>query len=129
MQYGMSSLGRINFREDRSSAFLSGSGGSLGARQYSEKKAHEIDAEVSRIIDDALEAVRKMLQERKPALIALTDRLIEVESVDSVELKRIMDENSTGPMLVPGTETKASKPDRSVIPEPDSDDQDRAASN
>jgi cell division protease FtsH len=70
-----------------------------------------------------------MLQERKPALIALTDRLIEVESVDSVELKRIMDENSTGPMLVPGTETKASKPDRSVIPEPDSDDQDRAASN
>ena len=86
MQYGMSSLGRINFRQDRSSAFLSGASGSLGSRQYSEKTAHEIDTEVSRIIDDALEAVRKMLLERKPALVALTDRLIEVESVDSVEL-------------------------------------------
>ena len=117
MQYGMSSLGRINFRQDRSSPFLSGSGGSIGARQYSEKTAHEIDGEVSRIIDDALEAVRKMLRERKPALVALTDRLIEVESVDSLELKRIMDENLTGPMLVPGTETKSSKPDRSVVPE------------
>ena len=129
MQYGMSSLGRINFRQDRSSPFLSGSGGSIGARQYSEKTAHEIDAEVSRIIDDALEAVRKMLRERKPALVALTDRLIEVESVDSLELKRIMDENLTGPMLVPGTETKSSKPDRSVVAESDSDDHDKTATN
>ena len=127
MQYGMSSLGRINFRQDRSSAFLSGASGSLGSRQYSEKTAHEIDTEVSRIIDDALEAVRKMLLERKPALVALTDRLIEVESVDSVELKRIMDENLTGPMLVPGTENKSLKLERPTVSDTESDGQDRAA--
>ena len=127
MQYGMSSLGRINFLQDRSSAFLSGASGSLGSRQYSEKTAHEIDTEVSRIIDDALEAVRKMLLERKPALVALTDRLIEVESVDSVELKRIMDENLTGPMLVPGTENKSLKLERPTVSDTESDGQDRAA--
>ncbi len=37
------------------------------------------------------------------ALVALTHRLIEVESVDSEELKRIIDENSPVPVVVPGT--------------------------
>ena len=59
--------------------------------------------EVSRIIEEAVEKVRDMLKVRKQALVALTDRLIEVESVDSDELKNIMDENSPGPLLVPGT--------------------------
>ncbi len=104
MQYGMSSLGRINFKEDRSSPFLAGSSGGVGLRQFSESTAQEIDAEVKRIIDDAIEAVRETLRARKQALVALTDRLIEVESVDSEELQRIIDENSPGPLLVPGSD-------------------------
>jgi cell division protease FtsH len=36
-------------------------------------------------------------------LIALTKRLIEVESVDSAELRRIIDESTEGPLVVPGT--------------------------
>ena len=39
MQYGMSSLGRINFKEDRSSPFLAGASGGVGMRQYSESTA------------------------------------------------------------------------------------------
>ena len=103
MRYGMSSLGRVNFQKDRSSPFLAGSGGSVGGQLYSEVTAREIDQEVSRIIDEAVEKVRDTLKVRKQALQALTDRLIEVESVDSEELKSIMDENSPGPLLVPGT--------------------------
>ena len=103
MRYGMSSLGRVNFKQDRSSPFLAGSGGSVGGQLYSEVTAREIDMEVSRIIEEAVEKVRDMLKVRKQALVALTDRLIEVESVDSDELKNIMDENSPGPLLVPGT--------------------------
>ena len=102
MQYGMSSMGRINFKKDRSSPFLAGSGGSA-AVSYSGVTAREIDVEVKKIIDEAVEKVRTTLKERKPALVALTDRLIEVESVDSDELKNIMDENTPGPLLVPGT--------------------------
>ncbi len=103
MQYGMSSLGRINYKEERGSAFLSGSVSSVGGRRFSESTAERIDTEVRRIVDDALEKVRQMLAVRKAALIALTERLIEIESIDGDELKQIIDENSPGPLLVPGT--------------------------
>ena len=110
MQYGMSDLGRVNFKQDRSSPFLAGSSGALSSRMYSEETAREIDNEVNRIIDEALERVRKILRERKAALVALTDRLIEVESVESVELKQIIDDNSPGPLLVPGTDSAPIRP-------------------
>lgn len=107
MQYGMSQLGRVNYKEDRSSPFLAGGGGDLSGRQYSEKTAREIDEEVKRIIDEAIIKVRHILDVRRDALIALTDRLIEIESVDADELKQIVDENSPGPLVVPGTEAAA----------------------
>ena len=103
MQYGMSSLGRINFRAERGSAFLAGAGATTTV-SYSEQTAVEIDNEVKRIVDDAVEAVRKILTERRQALVALTERLIKVESVDATQLREIIDENLTGPLLVPGTD-------------------------
>ncbi len=104
MQYGMSSLGRVNYKEDRSSPFLAGASGDIGSRKYSEKTAREIDEEVKKIVDQAIERVRYILDVRRDALVALTDLLIEVESVDSAELKRIVEENSPGPFIVPGTD-------------------------
>ena len=103
-QYGMSSLGRVNYKEDRSNPFLAGSSSDLGGKMYSEHTAREIDEEVKKIIDDAIEKVRKILDLRHDALVALTNRLIEIESVDHQELKQIVDENSPGPMVVPGTD-------------------------
>ena len=103
MQYGMSSLGRVNFKSERGSAFLAGAAGSASAT-YSEKTAEEIDSEVKRIVDDAVTAVHKILTERKQALVALTERLIEIESVDATQLREIIDENLPGPLLVPGTD-------------------------
>jgi len=73
----------------------------------SEKTAEEIDSEIKRIVDDAVTAVRKTLMERKQALIALTERLIEIESVDADQLREIIDENLPGPLLVPGTRLKS----------------------
>lgn len=107
-EYGMSRLGRIHFSETRRSAFLSGSAEDIG-RKFSEKTAREIDEEVKRIIDESIERVRHILEVRKDALQALTDRLIEVECVDSVELKSIIDENSPGPVVVPGTGERSKK--------------------
>ena len=105
MQYGMSGMGRINFKQERGSAFLAGSGGSLANKMYSEETAREIDNEVSVIISEALTRVRKILRERRAALVALTERLIEVESVESIELKKLIDDHSPGPLLVPGTDS------------------------
>jgi cell division protease FtsH len=109
MQYGMSAMGRVNFKQDRSSPFLAGGSSGLSSRMYSEQTAREIDEEVNSIIEDALTRVRKILRERKSALVALTERLIDIESVDSVELKSLIDENSPGPLLMPGTESSANR--------------------
>jgi len=119
MEYGMSRMGRVNFRESNRSAFLAtGGGGEERNRACSEQTMREIDQEVRRILDESLEKVRHILEVRRPALIGLTKRLIEVESVDSEELQRIMEETSPGPLVVPGTDT----PLRVAHPEPASAD-------
>ena len=112
-------------RDSRSSAFLAGAQTASGMRRFSEDTAQKIDLEVKRIIDEAIEAVRNTLVVRKKALEALTQRLIEVESVDSAELKTLIDENSPGPLLVPGTDVNYRKPIEER--ESASDDQDRNA--
>jgi cell division protease FtsH len=115
MQFGMSQLGKLNFKETRTSPFLSGAVSEDFGRMYSEKTAQEIDDEVRRIVADAVERVRRILNARKPSLIALTNRLIEIESVDSTELKRIIDESSPGPWVVPGTENATPRRGMSAV--------------
>ena len=109
MQYGMSKIGRVNFKQDRSSPFLAGASAGLSSRMYSEQTAREIDEEVNGIIEVALNRVRKILRDRKNALIALTDRLIDIESIAGPELKEIINDNSPGPLIVPGTESTANR--------------------
>lgn len=110
MEYGMSRLGRVNYRESGRSAFLAGSGGEGGVRHHSEQTAREIDQEIRRIIDHAIERVRHILDRRRAALVGLADRLIEVESIDSEELRSIIEATSPGPSIVPGTDTIPTRP-------------------
>ena len=107
MEYGMSRLGRVNYCESNRSPFLAAAGGEETLRSHSEQTAREIDEETTRIINESLEKVRQILEVRHDALVALTERLIEVESVDAAELMRIIDETSPGPVVVPGTLPKA----------------------
>jgi cell division protease FtsH len=113
MEYGMSQLGRVNYRESNRSAFLATGGSEESIRSHSERTAREVDEEVKRIIDDSIDKVRHILDVRREALLALTDRLIEIESVDADELKQIIDEASPGPLVVPGTlpEERAKEPE------------------
>jgi cell division protease FtsH len=104
MEFGMSRLGRVNYRESSRSPFLATAAGEESVRQCSQQTMREIDQEVRRIIDEALEKVRHILDIRRPSLEALTQRLMDVESIDADELKRIVEENSPGPLVVPGTE-------------------------
>ena len=105
MDYGMSRLGRINFRESTRSPFLAGGGGEDRVHNFSEATSREIDDELKRILDDSLKRVREILLSRKDALVAVAEELIKVESIDGLELKRIVDEHSPGPQVVPGTGT------------------------
>lgn len=109
MEYGMSRLGRVNYRESSRSPFLA-TGGDEPLRSHSERTAREIDEEVKRIIDKAIEKVRDILEVRRDALDALTNRLIEIESVDADELKQIIDKTAKRPLVVPGTTPDADRP-------------------
>ncbi|MFM7243515.1 MAG: ATP-dependent zinc metalloprotease FtsH [Planctomycetaceae bacterium] len=111
MDYGMSRLGRVTYRESPRSPFLAGAGGDLAsARSHSEQTAREIDEEVRRIIDDAIAKVRRIIETRRPALEAVTRRLMESEVIDGTELEEIVDASTESPQLVPGTDAEPRRP-------------------
>jgi len=107
MDYGMSRLGRVTYRESPRSPFLAAAGADLPtARTHSEQTAREIDQEVRRIIDTAMESVRRILEGRRVALEAVTGRLMEIEVIGGEELKAIVEASTGSPQLVPGTTTE-----------------------
>jgi len=111
MDYGMSRLGRVAYRENPRSPFLAGAGADLPtARSHSEQTAREIDEEVRRIIDEAMAKVRRILEGRRTALEAVTRRLIECEVIDGEELQAIVEVAIGTPQLVPGTDTERRLP-------------------
>ena len=104
MDYGMSRLGRINLRRSSRSPFLAGGGGAEGYQMmHSEEMAKLIDKEVNRIIEDVLVQTREILEQRREVLEAVTQRLLEIESINNDELAELIKEHATGPWLVPGT--------------------------
>jgi cell division protease FtsH len=108
MDFGMSRLGRVNYRESNRSPFLIGS--EMARMQtHSEQTAREIDQEVKRIIDEGLQRTRHILESRRTALVAISEQLIKQEVIDASDLKRIIEENSPSPMIVPGTDAEAKK--------------------
>jgi len=118
MDYGMSRMGRVTYREHPRSPFLAGSGVDLSAsRTHSEETAREIDQEVSRIMDAAIERVRRILQGRRAALEAVTRRLIESEVIDGAELREIVEAAMESPQIVPGTDgERTPSPTRPLSP-------------
>ncbi len=119
MDYGMSPLGRITYRENPRSPFLTGVDPFPHDRTHSEQTAREIDEEIRKIINQSLEKVRHVLETRRQALVAMAERLIEKETIDNTELKELVESNSPSPMIVPGTgETqKRRPPEESPLPE------------
>jgi cell division protease FtsH len=112
MEYGMSRLGRVNYRESGRSAFLAAANGEERMRSHSEQTAREIDGEVRRLINEAIDRVREILETRRAALEAMTRRLIDVESINAEELAQIVERESPGPRIVPGTDASADRTDR-----------------
>ena len=112
MDYGMSRLGRVNYRESSRSPFLAAGGGAdlPAARSHSEETAREIDQEVRRIIDQAIERVRRILESRRAALESITKRLIVAEVIDGIELRDLVEASTGTPQLVPGTEVERRSP-------------------
>ncbi|MEI8228498.1 MAG: ATP-dependent zinc metalloprotease FtsH [Planctomycetota bacterium] len=104
MDYGMSELGRVNYRQSPRSPFLAAAGADLPpSRSHSEETAREIDKEVRRIVEAAIGQVRQILEARRAALEAVARRLIECEVIDGNELRNIVEASIGSPQIVPGT--------------------------
>ncbi len=107
MDFGMSRLGRVNFRENRAT-FIPGE--PVAGRFYSEQTAREIDQEVKRIIDEGIDRTRSILESRRAALEAIAAKLLELEVIDGKQLKEIVEASSPSPMIVPGTDIEKKRP-------------------
>ena len=94
---------------------------SAASSSHSEQTAREIDEEVKRILDEMLERVRHILAERRQSLEAVTKSLMEQETIDSDELKQIIEETSSGARIVPGTAAEPKRPSRVKAEEPPKD--------
>ena len=88
-EYGMSDLlGLVSYGSPRKAMFMP-EGFSTG-KNYSETKAAQIDDEITRIVDEAHQRVRKILSERRTVLDDLARLLSQKESVQGEELRQML---------------------------------------
>ncbi len=90
-QYGMSeTLGLATFEEPRQAMFLPVPPGQ--PKEYSERTAEAIDAEIQQMLNAAHERVRATLGARRATLEAVAKRLIQQEVVDRAALLQLIAE-------------------------------------
>ncbi|MAG13754.1 MAG: cell division protein FtsH [Spirochaetales bacterium] len=89
-EWGMSAdLGPVSYGKEDEPIFL----GKEIARHkdYSEKTARTIDAEITKIISDSLEETREILTTHREQLTKLAETLIEKETLDDEEIRKLLD--------------------------------------
>ncbi len=85
-QYGMSSLGAVQYEREEGSLYL---GADHKTREYSGQIAFEIDKEVRSIIETAYKKAVVIIEKRKPLLYALAEALIAQETLVKEEIEYI----------------------------------------
>ena len=90
MEFGMSSLGPINFDNEMKTAM---------GRFYtepvklSEGMLEQIDNEVQKIIGEGLKLAASILKKQRKLLDEVSKRLIEIETMDGEEFEKLMGHN------------------------------------
>jgi cell division protease FtsH len=89
-QFGMSErLGPMTFGQSNEHVFL---GRDFGhSRDYSEEIATQIDSEMKKIIDKLYDECKKLLSDKRKQMDALTQVLLDKETIDKDEFKEIVD--------------------------------------
>jgi cell division protease FtsH len=89
-EYGMSEkLGLVTYAKERRPLFLDT--GFSPPKEYSDETAKEIDAEVSRLMSEAHDRVKKILTEKREQLEIVSQTLLEKETVLGDELKSLLE--------------------------------------
>jgi len=90
MDFGMSRLGRMSYRDNQRNSFLNN--GLPQPRMHSEETAREIDQEIRLIIDQLFQQTKTLLGDKREILERLTERLLEKEILENEELKEVIEE-------------------------------------
>ena len=93
--WGMSSaLGTVNYSKNPNQPF--GHGPGADNSHYSEETARKIDEEVGKIIKRNYETAKKILMDKKKVLEDMAEALILWETLDSIQIKKIMNGEDIG---------------------------------
>jgi cell division protease FtsH len=113
-RYGMSdALGPMVYGENEGEVFL---GRSVTThKNMSETTMQQVDAEIRRIIDEQYALARKLLEENRDKVEAMTAALLELETIDADQINDIMDGKPPRPPKAPSL--KAAGPED--VPPPD----------
>ncbi|MEJ7618930.1 MAG: ATP-dependent zinc metalloprotease FtsH, partial [Pyrinomonadaceae bacterium] len=87
-EYGMSELGPLTFGKKEEQIFL---GREIAQhRDYSEDTSIKIDQEVKRLVTEQYERAKIIIEDNRDTMIRLSEILLERESLDSVQIRRIV---------------------------------------
>ncbi len=87
-EYGMSDLGPLTFGKKEEQIFL---GREISQhRDYSEETAIKIDSEVKKIVGDQFALAKRILEENEDVMIRLAEALLEYETLDGIQIRRLV---------------------------------------
>ena len=87
-EYGMSAMGPLTFGKKEEQIFL---GREIAQhRDFSEDTAIKIDQEVKGIVTAQFERAKKIIEDSRDVLIRLAEALLERETLDAVEIRRLV---------------------------------------
>ncbi len=88
-QFGMSDkLGMIQYGDNNEYVFLGRE--MIRSKDYSEKIAEDIDAEVKRIIDEGYQRAQQLIETHRDKLEMLAQKLLEYETLDGPQVEEIV---------------------------------------
>ena len=94
-RFGMSTIGPLSLENEDSNPFL---GRGMGmSSEYSDEIAIKIDKQIQEIVEDCHKKTLKIIRENRVVIDRLVDLLIEKETIDGEEFRKIINEYSAIP--------------------------------
>jgi cell division protease FtsH len=99
-RFGMSeAIGPVSFDDDSGDVFLGRD--FVTRKNYSEKTAEQIDGEVKRLLSELYQQAKLLLSNNRPLLDRIAEALLERETLETADLKRLLDGQVLPPLPPP----------------------------
>lgn len=99
-EFGMSSLGPIQYEKDTSSVFL-GRDYNSSQKNFSTQIAYEIDKEVRSIIDESHKKAHELIMKYKDDVTLIAETLLERETITAEEIDTLLRDRKLPPKVMP----------------------------